>query len=286
MKYACFTVGQPESTPQEALTQLKDAGYDGVEWRITDDKGETAEPGFWRGNKCTLQSDWSDDQFKEIATMTSDLGLEVPCLGTYLKCEDTDSVGRMMEVAKIFGAPALRINAGGYNGSRHYREVFDESIGAFHRIQMMCKQFGLKAMVEMHPGNITPSASAAFQFVSNFSPDFVGAIHDAGNMVNEGYENYQLGFEVLGPYLAHVHIKNAGWTSEPAEAPRELQWKGTSMPMRKGVVDYSVVLGALKKVGYDGWLSFEDFSQEQSQAERVKDNLVFIKEVLASLDDE
>lgn len=283
MKYACFTVGQPETTPQETLKQLKDAGYDGVEWRITEDTGDTSTPGFWKGNRCTLQASWSDDQFKEIAQMTFDLGLEVPSLGTYLDYKDFAGVERMMAVARIFKAPALRVNSGRYDGTRDYREVFDESVGAFQRIQMLAKRSGVKALIEMHPGNITPSASAAFQLVSNFSPDFVGTIHDAGNMVNEGYENYQMGFEVLGPYLAHVHIKNAGWVSEPAEAPREWTWKGVSMPMRKGVVDFKVLLTALKKVGYDGWLSFEDFSQEQSQADRVRDNLVFLKEVAASI---
>jgi len=279
MKYACFTVGQPETTPQETLKQLKDAGYDGVEWRITEDTGDTSTPGFWKGNRCTLQSSWSDDQFKELATMMSDLGLEAPSLGTYVDREDVDGVKRMMEIAKIFGAPALRVNSGRYNGSQHYRDVFDAGVAAFQRIQSLAKQFGVKVLIEMHPGNITPSASAAFQFVSHFSPDFVGAIHDAGNMVNEGFENYQMGFEILGPYLAHVHVKNAGWASESAEAPYELKWEGQSMPMRKGLVDYAVILRALKKVGYDGWLSFEDFSQEQDQETRVRDNLVFMKEL-------
>jgi sugar phosphate isomerase/epimerase len=279
MKYACFTVGQPESTPEEALKQLKDAGYDGVEWRITNDEGDTSSPGFWKGNRCTLQASWSDAQFEEIAKMTVDLGLEVPSLGTYLGHTDFEGIERMMTVAKIFGAPAMRVNPGRYDGSRHYREAFDEGVGAFGRSQMFAKRFGVKLLVEMHPGNITPSASAAFQFVSNFSPDFVGTIHDAGNMINEGFENYQMGFEILGPYLAHVHVKNGGWASEPAEAPREVMWKGVATPMRKGVVDFVDVLRGLKKVGYDGWLSFEDFSQEKSQAERVKDNLVYIKEV-------
>ena len=250
-----------------------------MEWRVTKDEGDTSSPGFWRGNRCTLQADWSDEQFGEIAKATTDLGLEVPALGTYLNRDDFDGIKRMMAVAKIFDAPALRVNSGRYDGSRHYREVFDEGVSAFSRIQMLAKQFGVKVLIEMHPGNITPSASAAFQFVSNFSPDFVGTIHDAGNMVNEGFENYQMGFELLGPYLAHVHVKNAGWVSEPAEAPYELKWKGTAMPMRKGVVDYAEVLGALNKVGYDGWLSFEDFSQEKNQEARVRDNLVFIKEL-------
>jgi sugar phosphate isomerase/epimerase len=219
------------------------------------------------------------DRFKEIARMTADLGLKVPSLGTYLNHTDFDGIERMMTVAKIFGAPAMRVNPGRYDGSRHYREAFDEGVGAFGRSQMLAKRFGVKLLVEMHPGNITPSASAAFQFVSNFSPDFVGTIHDAGNMVNEGFENYQMGFEILGPYLAHVHVKNGGWISAPAESPREMTWKGVVTPMRKGVVDYADVLRGLKRVGYDGWLSFEDFSQEKSQAERVKDNLIFIKEV-------
>ena len=56
--------------------------------------------------------------------------------------------------------------------------------------------------------------------------------------------------------------------------------------MRKGVVDYADVLRGLKKVGYDGWLSFEDFSQEVGQAERVRDNLVYIKEVVEMVGDE
>ena len=37
MKYAIFTASTPEWTPEEAVTELKAAGYDGVEWRVTDD---------------------------------------------------------------------------------------------------------------------------------------------------------------------------------------------------------------------------------------------------------
>ena len=96
MKYACFTVGQPESTPEEALKQLKDAGYDGVEWRITNDDGDTSSPGFWKGNRCTLQASWSDAQFEAVAKMTSDLGLEVPSLGTYLATR--------LKIVKVFNA--------------------------------------------------------------------------------------------------------------------------------------------------------------------------------------
>ena len=37
-------------------------------------------------------------------------------------------------------------------------------------------------------------------------------------MVYEGYEAYQLGFEMLGKYLAHVHVKNAALTPAGLDA--------------------------------------------------------------------
>jgi len=281
LEYACFTVGQPETTPRETLKQLKDAGYTGVEWRVTTDDGDTSPPGYWKGNRCTLQATWSDEQFQEIADMMAEMDIRAASLGSYLRCDQYDGVGRMMQVAKILGAGSLRVNSLGYDGSRPYPELFEECIGHFGRIQQLSKQFGVKAVMETHPGNITTSASLAFQLASNFSPDFVGVIHDAGNMVHEGYEHYQMVFEMLGPYLAHVHIKNGRWAADPAEAPYARKWKNESAPMRDGCVDFEFLVRSLKSVGYDGWLSFEDFSSEATQEEKVRDNIQFMKEVEA-----
>jgi sugar phosphate isomerase/epimerase len=35
MKVGVFTVGLPDMMPEEAVRELRDAGYDGVEWRVT-----------------------------------------------------------------------------------------------------------------------------------------------------------------------------------------------------------------------------------------------------------
>ena len=279
MEYACFTVGQPETSPRETLEQLKSAGYTGVEWRVTKDDGNTSTPGYWKGNRTTLQASWNDKQFQEIRTMMDELDISAASLGTYLPCDQYDDVARMMQVAKILGAHSLRVNSLGYDGNRPYPELFEECIGHFGRIQQLSKQFGIKAVIETHPGNITTSASLAFQLASNFSPDFVGIIHDAGNMVHEGYEHYQMVFEILGPYLAHVHIKNGRWIPHPGEPPFTRIWKNEPAPMRDGCVDFEFLIRSLKSVGYDGWLSFEDFSSEASQEEKVRDNIAFMKEI-------
>lgn len=281
MEYACFTVGQPETTPRETLEQLKSAGYTGVEWRVTNDDGDTTTPGYWKGNRTTLQASWSDDKFQEIAQMMADLDIRAASLGSYLRCDQCDDVARMMQVSKILGAKSLRVNSLAYDGTRPFPELFEECIGHFGRIQQLSKQFGVKAVMETHPGNITTSASLAFQLASNFSPQFIGVIHDAGNMVHEGYEHYQMVFEMLGPYLAHVHIKNGRWMPHPADPPFTRTWKNEAAPMRDGCVDFEFLIRSLNAVGYDGWLSFEDFSNESTQAEKVTENIAFMKEIAA-----
>ena len=64
MRFAVFTVGLPEYTPEEAVVVLSDLGYDGVEWRVTDQApSPDGRPGFWAGNRCT----WPLTSFVEDA---------------------------------------------------------------------------------------------------------------------------------------------------------------------------------------------------------------------------
>ena len=47
MKYAVFTVGLPEYTPEQADERLREFGYDGVERRVTYQSAiSTSAPGF------------------------------------------------------------------------------------------------------------------------------------------------------------------------------------------------------------------------------------------------
>ena len=77
------------------------AGYTGVEWRVTNDDGNTSTPGYWKGSRTTLQASWNDQQFQEIRTMMDELDISAASLGTYLPCDQYDDVARMMQVAKI-----------------------------------------------------------------------------------------------------------------------------------------------------------------------------------------
>jgi sugar phosphate isomerase/epimerase len=85
----------------------------------------------------------------------------------------------------------------------------------------------------------------------------------------------------LGPYLAHVHAKNSAWRQRGRRGDDSLAWHAEWAPLDEGIVDLRELLAALRQVGYDGWVSVEDFTTERPLAERVRDNLRYLQRFLA-----
>ena len=91
-----------------------------------------------------------------------------------------------------------------------------------------------------------------------------------------------MGLEVLGPYLAHVHLKNARWAPAGARDDGTVRWAAAFAPLDEGSVDVRDLLRALRAVGYDGWISFEDFSTDRPLLERTRTNLEAVRALLAA----
>ncbi len=274
MKLGVFTVMLPDLTPEEAVTALKQEGYDGVEWRVAQvPSGRQDEtPSFWGNNLCTLEP--TQAEAKRARDLADSAGLELPNLGTYIDLGELDKVEAALAFAETARSPHFRVGFGGFEGG--YAEQFGAAQAFLDDVIGLTKGSDLKPLVEIHHGTLLPSASLAERLLSRFSPDDVGVIHDAGNMAFEGFENYQLGLELLGPYLAHVHLKNARFVA--GEGVQRAEWS----PLEDGAVDFSKLLGALHGVGYDGWLVVEDFSAARPSREALRHNLKFVKTLLAA----
>ena len=274
--YAVFTVMLPELTPEEAAAALRRAGYDGVEWRVTAPSPEPLKRvDFWSGNRCTVDIDRLAEDLPRIKALCEAEGLRVPALGTYLNAADTERIRACMEFAQGLDCSQLRVGVPNYNGSRPYPELFDEGLRQWEAVEKLAAETGVRANLEMHMGNICPSAGLAHRFVSRFDPRHVGVIYDPGNMKVEGYENWQMGMELLGPYLAHVHAKNVRW-DDGVEEDGTHRFKTRWCAIHEGVVEWDRVLAALEKVGYAGWISFEDFSNVPWQR-KLDGNLAYLK---------
>ncbi len=280
MRFAVFTVSLPEWTPDEAAAQLAALGYDGIEWRVTDQAPHDGEPGFWWGNRCTWPLSTLLADASRIRALGEGAGLAVPNLGTYVTCLEPDAVAVAMDGAAAIGAPSIRVQVPRYDGSEPYVALRDAARRAFDGVVEQAARSGVRALVETHMQTILPSASAAFAFCTGFDPAHIGVIHDAGNMVYEGFEHYRMGLEVLGPYLAHVHLKNARWVTAGTRRDGSTRWKPEFAALTDGAVDVRALFAALAAVGYDGWVSFEDFSTTRPLFERTRENLAYARGLL------
>jgi sugar phosphate isomerase/epimerase len=275
MKFSVFTAATPEWTPDEAATTLAAQGWDGVEWRITDQ--EPADPpGFWAGNRATWPLAGLEDRLGEIAAVTKAAGLEFSGIGGYARCDDRDNVERMLAATAALDAHQVRVTMLPL-GLAAYPALFDRARADMEWVAGRAVAYGVKALVELHHRTIVASASAAIRLVGDLDPAHVGVIHDVGNLVIEGHEDALAGFQMLGAHLAHVHVKNVAWRQIGTRPDGSAIWAEDWAPLRDGQADIGAYFAALRVHGYDGWITVEDFSTALPLAERTAGNLAYLK---------
>jgi sugar phosphate isomerase/epimerase len=278
VRFSVFTASTPDWTPAQAAAELAGQGWDGIEWRITD-QDESPEPGFWVGNRATWPLTGLEDNLPRIAAVTRDAGLAFSALGGYVPSRDRSNVERMLAATAALGAGGVRVTMP-RTGNGRYRDLFDATRRDLEWAGRRAGQHGVRVLVELHHGTLVPSASAAVRLLDGLDPASVGVIHDVGNLVIEGQEDYAAAFDMLGPYLAHVHVKNAAWRAAGrSDVDGHAVWVEEWAPLRDGQADLGSYFHALHAAGYDGWVTCEDFSTAVPLARRTRDNLAYLTEL-------
>jgi sugar phosphate isomerase/epimerase len=281
VKFSVFTASTPDWTPAEAVSHLAAQGWDGIEWRIVDQDPAT-RPGFWAGNRATWPLTGLEASLPEIARLTRDAGLEMSALGGYVPCFDHGNTERILAATAALGAGRVRVMMPKL-GTGTYRDLFEATRADMRWIAARAEHHGVTAVVELHHHTITASASSALRMVEGLDPRYVGVIHDVGNLIIEGHEDPLAGFEMLGDYLAHVHLKNVVWRPAGTRADGSTVWKEDWAPLRKGQADIGAYFEAMRRCGYDGWVTVEDFSTALPLGDRTRDNLAYLHSIRARL---
>lgn len=274
MKFSVFTASTPEWSPQEAVTHLVDQGWDGIEWRITDQEASETV-GFWAGNRATWPLTGLEELIPALASVTRPLALSA--IGGYVRCDDHENVERILTATALLGAGQVRILVP-RSDEGSYPDLFRSTRCDLERAVTRAAELGVKILVELHHETITASASAAFRLLEGLDPARIGVIHDFGNLLIEGRERTRSAFELLGPYLAHIHVKNVVWLPGAIEPDGSVNWRHEWAPLRSGMGDVREYFRDLRTIGYDGWITCEDFSTEIPLAERTAANLAYLRD--------
>lgn len=282
MKLSVFTVATPDLTPEQLAAEAKAAGIDGIEWRYkeTPEEIKSQAPSFWGNNLCTIDPLSDESAQLKFRTAAEQNGLKVISVTPYITVGDLAATEQVLRTAKLLGASMIRVGVAGYNRTAHFGELFEKTRAYLREAAALCKEYGVKGVVETHHHTIAASASASYRLVEGLDPDTIGVLYDPGNMVHEGFENYRMGLELLGPYLAHVHVKNGGWHPGEADGNGNVLWSSRWAPMRAGVVNWKQVIDDLKAVGYDGYLGVEDFSGQYDSSTMLHQFAAYMRELI------
>ncbi len=287
MKIAVFTVSTPEYGIDETIELVKRLGYDGVEWRVStpapaqEPENYTFEGRYWSYNRSTIDIARVEEELPAAADKARAAGLEVPAATTYLRMSEApiDDIRRALGAAKKAGIRFMRTPAPGYDRTKPYDKLFAATRKAIEATIPHASDAGVRLCFEMHMNTIIPSASAARRLLEGLPTEQVGVIYDPGNLVIEGFENYQMGLEILGDYLAYVHVKNTKWGHHSDAEGHPWKWEWDTI--EEGMADFADVLASLRAIGYDGWLSIEDFSNEQQTEEKLAGIVGYLRRLIA-----
>ncbi|NMO94874.1 sugar phosphate isomerase/epimerase family protein [Paenibacillus lemnae] len=280
MKFSIFTVSTPELSPEQLVTSAREAGVEAVEWRFKEIPQDALqeEPSYWRHNRCSIDPAGSEEEWLTFKQIAEKENIRTLAVVPYLSCGDIENTRRVLRAAQLLGADYIRAGVPAYDRSANYNTLFHQCKEYLAQVEGLAAEYGVKALVETHHNTIAPSASLAHRLVSQFNPEHIGVLYDPGNMVYEGYENYKMGLELLGPYLAHVHVKNAAHVSSITGEGDRTEWKQDWSPLAQGAVSWPQVLADLKSVGYDGYFGIEDFSGTLASPDMMKSIVEQMKE--------
>lgn len=249
MKLGVYSLVTPDYRIEPAAELIADIGYTGVEWTL--DYGNAV----WNSEeKWHVTTDDLEGSVAAVKAATSKYGLANLGLGARVDCLAPEAVRRALEITAMVGGQGVRVHAASYNGQEHVDTLVQKSREGLEAAIPFARETGVKIWIEIHNGRIVASASGTRRLLEGLDPACVGAIFDPGNMVREGMENWQMGCELLGPYLQHVHVKNCVYVRGD-----DGKWRYDNASLPDGLVDWPAVIAGLKSVGYEGYLNIEDF---------------------------
>ena len=238
-KLAVSTLITPGWSPEAAAAAIRQAGYEGIEWRIHDEG--PIRPGHLRADiKAAVAAGRSE-------------GLISMGVASYQRLFDPEAIQRDLEVAVELGTPRLRPYWPEYDASVSAEDTFNRTRAAMEHLAPQVDKAGVTVLVKTHRRSVVPTASAAKRLVEVFPSSLYSVLYDPGNTVTSGLEDPCYAVEILGRHLSHIHVKNSGWTRDRGV------WRWGWMALNEGMVDWPALLRHLKHMGYSGWLSNENF---------------------------
>lgn len=269
MKYSVTSVILPDLDLVEQCRLLQECGYEGLELRVRRVPAERMTEPFsmWGRHKNHLPPEEFPRRAAEIRRIAADHGLVIPAIASNAPCSDLEDVRYLAEGAAAVGGAMVRLGTpAGLPREMDYHARFDAAVEAYGKAIEITSRLGVRVLIEIHMGTIHVSPSLAWRLASQWPASRIGVIYDLNNMTKAGFEEHDLGLQILGDYTAHVHCGAWEPLAGPADPAGTRQWQWQGCDAGQGLMNLPEAFAALQRYGFAGFVSLEDFRTIDPQA--------------------
>jgi sugar phosphate isomerase/epimerase len=255
---------------------LKGAGSAGEEASILASLGFTHADLLIRKGFATTASS-SDESFDNAVRQYREAGLTLQSAIVDLNGPEP-AMPRLLAACSRNGIGSVKIGPYKYTEGQYAADV-REARTKLEGLAELAARHGVQILVQLHGGTVHSSAGLGRSLVEGLDPRHVGIYWDPGNMMHkDGHEQWALGLDILGPYLAYVGVKNVVWLRNGRK------WKTEWSLLEEGIIAWPEVIRCLRRIGYTGAYSLHPFYAEDwepaSMSNIIKD-LAYLQELLA-----
>jgi len=188
----------------------------------------------------------------------ADLGLAVPMITTGITGTSDPHAEATAATAARLGIRELKLGYWPYRDPGTLRGQLDAARGAMDGLEALARKHGVRVSIHTHSGAyLSASAGNLYLILHGRDPHHAGAYVDPGHLTLEGFDQgWKLGLDLLQGYLSMVAVKTFGIFQEPAEPGGPARWRHRLVPLRDGIARWADVFATLKKLGWDGILTF------------------------------
>lgn len=242
-----------EGTVFERMQFAKDAGFEGFEITIDENRGE-------------IRLDSSDSEILKIKDFAESIGMELYCLGCSLgfdyplssddegiRIKAKEIIKRQIDVTKLLGLDTTMVVpafvGASYNLDKpitDYDTAYNRVIDGLREIAPYAEDKGIYVGIENVWNRFMTSAYDFANLIDAVDNPYICAYFDTGNALIHGYPEHWI--KILGKRIKKVHIKDFRLSIGNING---------FVPLLSGDVNFENVIAALKEIGYDDWLTTE-----------------------------
>jgi sugar phosphate isomerase/epimerase len=279
MRFVLFTDNLADLTVHQACDEAKRAGFDGLDL--------TVRPG---GHVLPENAEMGLAEAKREA---ESVDMVIPMISTGVTNVDSPHAEAIFAAAAHYGARRVKLGYWDYQPFGKAAEQIDRARGKLERIIKLGRKYHVLPCVHCHSGRFVASGGPLLYLVlKDFDPKDVGAYVDPMHMSIEGARAvWEIGLDLLAPWIALVGIKNYRWLPGVRDAQGQQRYRWEYCPLADGQAPLPEFLGFLKRLHYDGIVSFHSEYKGESSFRRLNTpellvqsgkDLAYVKHLLAA----